>query len=403
MNTRLALLVVLLTVPACRQAVDERGVAPVATCSLGGLEANPSGLHRSGSVGGVALEGDPELSASDVVPVELLAELASEPFAEASLQHSVVLLVADDFGSIEHDGVGIYRLGPDVYRLSYRQYLVDAAVMDVTYPMWLEDRLDELVSTGQLSHGALVLTYTLDLFQELGAVVVEDADDRVVLSVGGAEVVLQSVEVAGLTAQEVGAALEQVSDEYRSQGYERFVVNMSFTLEPCQSIREFRSSDESSFDAFLAAAPPSIGPGDPLYDFVNADTRDTVFVAAAGNFGGEVPRQPGRMPEVISVSAGLGVEGGLFEQSNSGEVMAPGVWVPLNNPFGRTDATEASREVLMGGTSLAAPSLSVASTIDFGSAGVRCADPSLGSRLAHGAYTDPTLEVAVDAHCLPSP
>lgn len=402
MKARLVLLAAVLVLTAC-PAVDDDDPRATATCSLGGLEANPAGLHRSGSVGGVALEGDPELAASDVVPLEVVAGVASEPFAAGGPRHDVVLVVADDFGALQHEGASVYRLGPDVYATSYRDYLLASEDTDLTYPAWLEERLDVLVADGQLSHGALVLTHALGLFRERGAAMVEDGDELMVLELGNAQVVVAAVEVSGLTAQEVAEALAEATDTYRSQGFERFVVNMSFTLEPCEPVRAFRRDMASSFDAFLSATPPSIGPGDPLYDFVHADTRDTVFIAAAGNHGGSQPRQPGLMTEVVSVSASRGSDHEPFEQSNDGEVRTPGVWVPLANPFGRNDQGDPSGEVLLGGTSLAAPAASLASVIDAGAESVRCVDPVSGSRLAHGAYTNLTLAAAVDEFCLAVP
>ena len=393
--TATALSLVVLTACPTRPPVDDAGP----TCSLAGLEANPAGLHRSGSVGGVALSDDPGVPTSHHVGVASIAAGIAAVFAPTDAQQDVVLLVADDFGALHAGGASAYTVDPAVFELRYQEYLLEHPVLDVPYPDWLRARLEQLQAAGALSHGAFVLTHVLDLFSALGAALVSDDGGRIVLALAASTVVVQAVEVGGLDATQVAGLLASVVDAERAEGRTAFVVNMSFTLEPCDAVRAFREDGADSFDPYLKATPPSIGPGDPLHDLIHEDTRDTVFVAAAGNFGGPAPRQPGRMPEVASVSASVGSGADVHAESNRAEVRAPGLWIPLGNPYGRNGAAMTGA-VLLGGTSLAAPAVAVASVLDVAAVPARCADPMAGTLLAHGDYDDLALPGAVDAHCM---
>jgi hypothetical protein len=387
----------LVVLTACPMRTTDDDAGP--TCSLAGLEANPAGLHRSGSVGGVALSDDPDVPRSQHVDVASIAAGIGAVFPAGFALQDVVLLVADDFGALHAGGAGAYTVDPAVLELRYQTYLLEHPALDVAYPDWLRARLQELQASGALSHGAFVLTHVLDLFSALGASLVSDDGSRIVLELATSTVVVQAVEVGGLDATQVAGLLASVADAERADGRTAFVVNMSFTLEPCDDVRAFREDGADSFDPYFKATPPSIGPGDPLYDLIHEDTRDTVFVAAAGNFGGPAPRQPGRMPEVASVSASIGVGADVHPESNRAEVRAPGLWIPLGNPYGRNGAATAGA-VLLGGTSLAAPAVAVASVLDLAADPARCADPMAGTWLAHGEYDDLALADAVDAHCM---
>lgn len=370
------------------------------TCTLDSLEANPAGWKRSGSIGGVGLAENPAVDTSGIVDFGAVIQRIADLFPVADMAHDVVMVVADDYGAAHNGGTSVYTLTPSVYKLRYSDFGPS------TFGADMEAELDNLVVAGELSHGAIVLTETLDMFRSLGATPVSMTPDEIGLSLGGQTVIVRALEVGGLDTAGIADALDTTIETYRSGGYERFVVNMSFTLEPCEAIDRARRDEASSYDDYLTATPPGIGAGDPLYDYIHEDHRDTVFVAAAGNygaFGTNQPRQPGLMPEVVSVSAAFGNTKTLFANSNYGEVMAPGLWLPLTDPFGRNGFGGAADEVLLAGTSMGAPFAALASLLDLSSDEVRCGLPE-GNLLAHGDYAASAnmwLEEAVTTLCLP--
>lgn len=86
---------------------------------------------------------------------------------------------------------------------------------------------------------------------------------------------------------------------------------------------------------------------------------ETVVIASAGNFGQPEAFAPGSFPEVISVSASIGLDFNTFWlPSNAGEVMAPGAWFPLEDEF-------------VAGTSFSAPAMSVMTALVL-STGASC-------------------------------
>jgi len=87
---------------------------------------------------------------------------------------------------------------------------------------------------------------------------------------------------------------------------------------------------------------------------------DYVAIASAGNFGQAAAFAPGSFPEVISVSASIGLNfNTLWIPSNAGEVMAPGAWYPLGTEY-------------VAGTSFSAPAMSVLTSLLLSSGDLRC-------------------------------
>ena len=268
------------------------------------------------------------------------------------------------------------------------------------YPKWLEAQLENFEQHGRSSHGALVMTHTLGVLEALGAHLVQAGDTQVRLRLGQAAVTVKAVEVGGLDISGVSRALETSIKNYPDRT--RTVFKMSFTLEPCNAVQKFRASGDPNFDNYLSVNPPTTGPNDLLYDFVHRlrGTRRAVFVAVAGNFGGDQPRQPGLMPDVVSVSAASGTSSTLFAFSNHAEVKQSGDWLRLGDPFGRSGVGQQAQGVILAGTSFASLNAAVASLLGL-SAAAHCAPEGSASPLAHGVYMDEALADAKVAFCSP--
>ena len=401
MNKIWFLLLVTLSLVSCQQApaVTELStqVAPLRgrTCTLSSLEANPAGLHRSGSVGGVGLLGSSKTQ--PLAPTPFVAGQIESVFPVSEAVHDVVLIIADDFGKA-HSGKSVYHLGSALYQLRYSDYPGSQGQLLEPYPQWLEAKLKTFEQQGHISHGALVMTHTLGVLEALGADLIQDSATQVRLRLGQANVRVRAVEVSGLDTLGIRNVLKNVVESYPDGT--RFVFNMSFTLEPCSAVQKFRASGDSSFDGYLSATPPGLGPDDPLRRFTEGETRRGVFVAAAGNFGGDEPRQPGKLSDVVSVSAARGTTETLFTFSNRAEVRTAGGWLRLGDPFGRNGVGKQARGVIVTGTSFASPNVAIASMLDLGAA-AHCVPEGSASLLAHGAYTDESLGAARATFCSP--
>ncbi|MCA9836317.1 MAG: hypothetical protein KC422_05360 [Trueperaceae bacterium] len=368
------------------------------TCLIDELEANPAAYHRSGSSNGMAFKDGPIISEKYLTDANDLALQLATVFPVAQFSKDMVLIIADDFGAAHNGGKSVYRVSPEIYKLDFANFgdpLMPAAAYDA-----MDAYFKNLLQTGQNSHGAQVLTLSLDLFSSLGATLQGMTDDQVRLELNGYTVVLRALEVGGMNTAQIKTALETTINSYKALGYEDMVVNMSWTLEFCKAVAKFRRSKANSFDKYLTATPPGIGPGDPLYDYLNAeDNRHIVYLAAAGNYGGNQPRQPGLMPQVISTSAQFAGTNVLALFSNSGEVMLDGAYLRLRDPYNRNKVGQEANAALLVGTSYSAPANAIASLLDLGSSPLKCGFDDSGPRLAHGSYSNPSLAAAVSTYC----
>lgn len=374
------------------------------TCLIDEFEANPAAYHRSGSSNGFAFEGAPLINKKYLSSAAEAAQTIEAIFPTDHFAKDMVLVIADDFGAAQA-GNSVYKLDASVYELSY-SYFENASTITkakTSIPEAMNAHFKTMLENGLISHGAQVLTLTLDLLEELGANVISMTDDQIQLELNGSKIIVQAVEVGAMNSAEITNAIQTVVNTYKNQNYENVVVNMSWTLEPCEAVTKFRMSKSSSFDKFLTSKAPSIGPGDPLYDYIHAaNNRSVLFVAAAGNFGGSEPRQPAKMPNVISTSAQYAHTKGLKASfSNSAEVMTDGAYLRLRDPFKRNGVGEEAKAALFAGSSYAAPLNAVASLIDMGSTTPRCGFNGLTPRLADNAFSNPSLASAVATRCLP--
>ena len=406
-NYYLLIVIALIVLTACQQNLSLDTTAEkikhrnISTCLIDDLEANPAAYHRSGSSNGMAFEDGP-INSDYLSDASSLAKTIEASFPSVNFGRNMVLIVADDFGAAHNSsGKSVYKLDPSLYELSFSDF---GDVTDtVSAYKAMNDHFQTMLAKGLISHGAQVLTLTLDVFEELGATLITMKERQIVVKLNGATIVIQAVEVGGMASAEIKNAIEDTVTDYQAQGFENMVVNMSWTLEPCKSVERFRRSKAASFDEFLTSNPPSVGTGDPLYDYIHAaNNRQVLFVAAAGNYGDTHPRQPAKMPRVISTSAQFANTTGLKAPfSNSAEVMLEGAYLRLRDPYNRNGVGAEANAALLVGTSYSAPASSIASLIDSGSLTTRCGFAGVTPRLAHGVFSNPTLDNAVLAHCLP--
>ena len=203
------------------------------SCGTDDLRTNTTGWHRSGSVGGIGLlhPQNKGIKVQDVVTADAIALDIQAALRLKNLSQDVVMFIVDDFGSSQtQSSESVYRLDPAVYSLNYDSFPLDSSTPPLKQ---LSVQLKSMLEQGQLSHGAMVLTYTADLLQSLGANLLFEQEDKLVFSLDEATLTLQAVEVSGLNTSQIKNVLETKLDNYQNKGHNNFVVNFSFTLEPC--------------------------------------------------------------------------------------------------------------------------------------------------------------------------
>jgi hypothetical protein len=239
--------------------------------------------------------------------------------------------------------------------------------------------------------------------------------------------------------------LEARVDGLVAEGYNRFVVNMSFVFVACQdgnfnhaawmerrqnnpnlsliqetggdeayvtqvlSDRRVRRIDERGFEmdnrqegqgnaparneqklAFLRLFENINMNQDSLRQyFMEAHSYTLIPIASSGNFKWKRPFYPAQWPEVLAVSATLGSSTDLWPLSNNGEVSAAGAYFYFDD------------EAYRAGTSFAAPVVSLMQALDLTNDSPTCGlanngRPELSS---HGQWRDLPLLDAVEERC----
>lgn len=266
-----------------------------------------------------------------------------------------------------------------------------------------------------VSHGWLVW----DVLQQIVAELPEDVTGNIHL---------EQVNIAddnGYRSDLIQATLDDAIQSLTSEGYERFVVNMSFVFIPCvdngrgftvekflqdrknnpglsviealggdvEYIRGLLNNprvdaiDETGIETvdtdrgnqpefvqeqvnFIRFFEDQRLEGDPMRRFFRDLNGLVIPVASAGNFKWKRPFYPARWREVLSISASEGDDLGVWSHSNSGELMVPGAWFQFED------------EVYRAGTSFAAPVASLMIALDLTqdspNCGVRGGAPLLG-------------------------
>lgn len=349
-----------------------------------GLQAVGAGLQAVGAVGGLFVADSDKVSglvtSNHTVAAQLLAGMPA-----GNNKYYAAILVVDDF---EPGSFGLPAT------------LLDGTDLDV-------GDLDELLATGALSHGSLVLHQA----RQLAAAATGDSKAK--SSAGGStteykaakgtRLLVQAVNARGMDtgdlADAIRAAVIALPDEYR-----RVVVNMSFAIVPCTVTEDFGvvmgTGSIPTFEEYVASllevnaiAPmyldelgelvslPVELADDPFFTYLacplavtaNGQTRcdgkvgknlpivdSLVHVAASGNFGNEYALYPAALSTVISVGSldvtPNGYAGQPSSFSNAATVLAPGALYQL--------AGKQTQQIVYAGTSFSAPVVSLFVALD---------------------------------------
>lgn len=213
----------------------------------------------------------------------------------------------------------------------------------------------------------------------------------------------------------IEAHVETAIKALRTQDFSRFVVNMSFSILPCDTVDEFEQDfvrAGKTFDDYKEFLKKDrgitdfgnwlndqvkrvldIGPDDALAAFI-AGSNDIVFISSAGNFGDIIDKAqppirnfrfyPGAWEGVINVS---GLEGDpqsliWWPFSNLGEIKLPAAWFQYLDQNGTPTPTA----YYYAGTSFAAPIMSVIAALYE----TNCPFDNTPPTFADSIYPDPT-------------
>ncbi len=377
-----------------------------------GLQAIGAGLQAVGAVGGLfsgpTSSFSSDLASRTTTPATVASRLVAE-LGRSADKHGVVLLVVDDFG-------GVFDVPASL--LSGRGDLL------------------ELAASGALSHGAVVLHHLKQLavqaFGRLSHQGVNATTGQPYFKYrtgSGPYLAIQVVDVAGLNTDDVPGAIRAAMQFMGGQGpvgYQRVVVNMSFTVVPCTVLSDFGTSGLPNFESYLEAirVANNIGSqylseldglvstpvalarealfaylecpfpvaggarcdGRPSGKHARAVADSIVHVGASGNYGNDYSLYPAAWPNVVSVGS-LDVAGRSFSParstySNAAGVLAPGGLFLLSDARGQT--------TVYAGTSFAAPVVSLFVALDQMKQEPRCA----AGRLGGSAATTPALALS---------
>ncbi|HZW99784.1 MAG TPA: S8/S53 family peptidase [Trueperaceae bacterium] len=313
-------------------------------------------LHRSvdiqSLVQDVLLDYDPDLD-------------VKSPYAEKT-----VILVLDDFG-------GDFKLP---HTMLYGEIpLPSSGILPYTY-----------------SHGALVFHELRSLLTALfGHGHGHETTDSYYVDFAYGSIRLQAVDARDVATghidtEEAASALRSAMKSAWHHGYKRAVVNMSFSIVPCDVLTDFASTEPATFEDYVeallghngvsgqtaemlghAVQSPVTELDDPLLDFIacprvfdgrpcGAYFQSIVNVAASGNYGLDFPLFPAAAGGVISVGS-QSRQGGQFEEvsgfSNAATIVAAGDVILL-----RTDGKGSGLAYI--GTSFSAPIVSLFVALD---------------------------------------
>lgn len=251
------------------------------------------------------------------------------------------------------------------------------------------------VSHGAVVHEVVTTVLQLNGYDHMGTPVAAQTGSPVYqidkYANGQNGIVVVSVDTDGFTPQGVLDALnyarQETQDLLPEDDLQRFVVNMSFAVIPCESLPTI-----AAYEAFLLAAEidgttwgdyrevmdrvlsraiqtiqVAAEDVDPsmIYEYEYSDSdlsssTDTIVVAASGNAGVDYPFYPAAFDYVVSVSSSA--EDALYTStfpkalfSNAGEVMMPGIWPSAS---ASVFDSQLPSELTVEGTSFAAPRLS---------------------------------------------
>ncbi len=298
---------------------------------------------------------------------------------------SVAILIVDDFGGEEGTNSlqQAFTIGKDF----------DSGVLDK------QDANNQLLALDDQPglHGPLVMNHLNQLIQSTGKFMEPMvSSDNVLWQLDGSQsyLLVQAVNVPGYDPDLVQSATAAAIDNLMSEGYERFVINMSFGAIPCSVAVDFDQSsfgEARLFEAYVDAERQVNGlsdlyqeperetiqsilcenpvdertanscadndtetllngyvnselycflttpvPGSNAIETLVSDMRANEdiaveFVASSGNFSRPCPLYPARLADVISISSNNVNSSDLSGFTNLGEIVGPGSWFWLAN------------------------------------------------------------------------
>lgn len=388
-------------------------------CVFDQLDAREEGYRLAGSVGGLAFVSDGRPTPIARAAAEAARIAAIPGLTKAS--RATALLIVDDFagGRVLQLGAPVFELAGDALRGAPEGF---EAAFDAT--------LDTLEANGELSHGALVMQHAVALVAALPGAFYEGAKgaDTALFRLNDAPLVLRAVDTGGFRTDRIADAIRSAAAQLLEDfGVLRFSVNMSFAIVPCSVVGDFRRSGIPSFDAYVdeLARRGYLGlrdelfgiavtplPGDPLEAFVEdpdlkgpGDETAIVFHAASGNYALPYQLAPATWSGVLGVGAGDADSDLAAGFTNAGQVLAGGAWYRLEDPVGFTPAGPVlADDLVLAGTSFAAPAAALFGALDLAQPTPRCYDPGRRrSRLLDLSPTDRPLAAAVADRCAPAP
>ncbi len=450
-------------------SVDKLIDVEAGSCGVSGFDIPGEG-QGAGGTGGFALVGEGQgagggfttVAIGDVTsPANVISTLDPHSLAElTNLNESVAILVVDIFDGEFNEATreiqnSKYTLDDEIFTLDLASLSPDPATREQA----LRDRVDDV------SHGALVLNHTIALIQATGKYEMDDSElvtkgrvrfteksteqaqrqadpvdpeqdidpanpqqqDTVDPQQGPTveeyqqqqvsnpkEILVWSLDIGNLSTT---AELKNLSrainntfnelDSYSNQGINEIVLNMSFSLVPCNTLEDFLANKDRfpTLESYIEAVAvenrhirgdfPGLSdiqwqteltkliltaPSQDvlyLFDFIGSKARrkgenvNIIYAAAAGNYSLPYSLYPAAWPEVISVSANDIEDNSQVGFSNKGKISAHGDWYFLPNPVGENlDPNPArnnldNQKIAYAGTSFAAPVVSVFTALDL--------------------------------------
>ncbi len=341
-----------------------------------------------------------------VLLIALSAALAVTGIGAVSAQgnYSVVILVVDDFGSVD-----LATLDPGQFDAT------DSCTISLEGQAYAVRGVSATPLTQ--SHGDLVYQQLEQLLDDFGA---------------GDFIALAPVDIQGVSTEIAAQRIVTAIEDHPADFY---IINMSFAIIPCEYLQAFaqyeaqltdsrKAKDENRYRNLFQRAvifynntvfpamsrrAQNLQDLDPLQTLFASLGDRAIPVAAAGNFGLDFPFWPGAWNQVVSVSASKGqgfhaspawdkksdaplldaeVErpGKKKRISNYGEVMMPGEY---GSPSGAVS-----------GTSFAAPRLSATLALYLSAVGPdNCRNANGGPALAYGDWDNLALQQAAQQYC----
>lgn len=321
---------------------------------------------------------------------------------------NVVIIVVDDFSGVELTAEDVEDLGED-----------DACVLNVEGQGFRTRGLS--VDNLEDPHGTMVSSQIQAALITLGA---------------GANISLVQVDIGGLTTDAIAEELAEAVAEVPTGSL--IVINMSFAIVPCDVVFEIKTNlgvattmlasgnanvegvintfndfyqanvIETLESRFVAEAidtsDASAADLDPLFVLLSSlHKQGAVLIAAAGNFGLNVPFYPAAWEGVISVSGSNGE--GMMETAAWDENSDAPLLSIRTGPRSFQRVSHYGEIMMKGeleyngvgviGTSFAAPRLTAIIAVYLSKAGTR----NCASALAYGEYHNLTLPQAVTQYC----